>query len=207
MRHASPSRGASMRPPLQQQQPAHQLPTANDVMPGWQHKLQLDFDRYSRIGRQGMSATGRQSLSSSMRQKPLAYRQQSLGSSQGLQASHNLSPGSKSTQVGDGRSGGPDRSLQGARSMDRHRRLVRQKTADVVPCLDSLSYGPAAKQALPVREGTLGRRGQSSRASAPPWTAAGLSTHRLSPSRFAEREQEPLLAPGLGQSQRIGAVH
>ena len=205
--HASPHRAASNRPQLQrhlqqQQQQRllwHQPPAANDVMPSWQQKLQADFDRYKRVGQQSMSAT--------VRQKPLAYRQQSMEDSQGMQANYSFSPGSKRSAQDADRYGGSGGRSQAQQSMDRQRRLAHQRTVDVVPRLDSLGYGAPAKQPLPVREGTLGRRGQSSRASAPPWTAGGHSNRRLSPSRFAEREQEPLLASGFARSQRIGAMH
>ena len=196
--HASPPRTANTRA-QRQRLPQHQSPAASDVMPSWQQKLQADFDQYRRVGQQNMSAT--------VRQKPLAYRQQSLGDAQGVQANHDFLPGSKRTAQDNDRYNGPGGRSQAGHSVDRQRRLTHQRTADVVPRLDSVGYGTPAKQSLPVREDTLGRRGQSSRASAPPWTVGRHSTRRLSPSRFVEREQEPLLAPGFAQSQRIGAMH
>lgn len=166
-------------------------------MPNLQQKLQADFDRYARLGRQSMSST--------QRQKPTAYR--SLQGTpqpvqeQGMTSQHDTAYGTEQ------RSEVSSRRLQAAHSVDRQRRLMHQRTADVVPRLDSLGYGVSGKQVLSSRRSTLGRRGQSGRASAPPWTAGRQSSHRLSPSRFAEREQEPLLDPGLAGSQRIGAVH
>ena len=101
--------------------------------------------------------------------------------------------------------------LQAAQSIDggrRRRSPVQQGVENVVPRLDS-SYSPMVrvKQPMPsLKQGLTGRRSQSVRSSAPPWTA-GTSGRRLSPSRFAEREQEPLLESGLARSQRIGALH
>lgn len=213
VQHASPTRGTSMRPHrLQQQQQLSHSPVAKDVMPNLQQKLQADFDRYARLGRQNMSATGRQSMSSTQRQKPIAYRSlqgnpqpvQEQGGTSELATPYSTE---QHAQMENQHSGVSSRRLQAAHSMDRQRRLMHQRTADVVPRLDSLGYGVSGKQVLSSRRSILGRRGQSGRASAPPWTAGGQSSRRLSPSRFAEREQEPLLDPGLAGSQRIGAVH
>lgn len=181
-------------------------------MPSLQQKLQADFDQYARLGRQNTSATGRgQRISSALRQKPAAYRSLQANS-QPLQDEHGVAQEQyaqygteQPARMDEQRTGVSSRRLQAARSVGRQRRLMHQRTADVVPRLDSLGYGASGKQVLSSRRSTLGRRGQSGRASAPPWTAGGQS--RLSPSRFAEREQEPLLEPGLAQSQRIGAVH
>ena len=221
-RHGSPHRAASTRSQQLPQQPSrqlsqHQLPSAGTAaMNGWQRKLQEDFDRYKRIGQQGMSAsgrpimpmsgrrpmssTGRHDMSPPANQKPAALRQQSIAGD--AQANPR-----GTVQVHDRGIGILGRRLQASQSMDRRRRLVHQQTTDVVPRLDSLGYGSPSKQpAATVRgEGVSGRSGFI-RASAPPWSG-GLSARRLSPSRFAEREQEPLLAPGFGKSQRIGALH
>lgn len=201
-RNASPYRAASVK--FKQQQQLHESPVGTrEAMPSLQQKLQADLDRYRRAGQENLSTTGRQSMSSTQRHKPAAYR----------------SPQGRALAVqGQGRAGENDQPhgmhqqqqqhLQSAQSGDNRRgRLVHQRTADVVPRLDSLGYGAPGKQMLPSVSGTMGRRGQMGRASAPPWTAAGQSGRRLSPSRFAEREQEPLLAPGLAKSQRIGAMY
>ncbi len=169
--------------------------------------LQADFDRYKRLGQENMSSTGRQRMCTTVRQdmstgrrKPAALRQQSM-------AAEPQSDPRQVAQVNDRGIGVLGRRLQAAHSMDRQRRLVHQQTADVVPRLDSLGYGAPSKQPpTAYREGGVSRRTGSIRASAPPWSG-GPSTRRLSPSRFAEREQEPLLAPGLAKSQRIGAMH
>ena len=198
--NASPYRAASVK--VKQQQQVHESPVARNVMPSLEQKLQADLDRYRRAGQENLSTTGRQSMSSTQRHKPAAYR----------------SPQGRGQAVpGQGRAGENDQPhgmhhhqqhLQSAQSVDNRRgRLAHQRTADVVPRLDSLGYGAPVKQILPSASGSLGRRGQMGRASAPPWTAAGQSGRRLSPSRFAEREQEPLLAPGLAKSQRIGAMY
>ena len=211
---ASPYRAASVKFQQQQQQPQqqHQKYAARDVMPSLQQKLQADFERYRRIGQENLSSTGRPSLSSSQRQKAPVYRSLQ-GSSQEAQEQGTTEQSQKHlygmqhpAQVGH-RGSGSRGHLQSARSTDRQSRLVHQRTVDVVPRLDSLGYGAPVKQMLPSARSTLGRRGQIGRASAPPWTAGGQSGRRLSPSRFAEREQEPLLAPGLAKSQRIGALH
>ena len=210
-RHASPYRAASVK--FQQQQQQQQISAARDVMPSLQQKLQADFERYRRTGQEKLSSTGRPSLSSTQRQKPSVYRslQGSLGEGQEqgtTEQSGKYSYGMQHpAQVGDRGNGVSQRQLQSAQSVDRRSRLVHQRTVDVVPRLDSLGYGAPVKQMLPSARSTLGRRGQIGRASAPPWTAGGQSGRRISPSRFAEREQEPLLAPGLAESQRIGALH
>ena len=221
-RHGSPHRAASTRSQQLPQQPSRQLPqqplpsAGTAAMSGWQRKLQEDFDRYKRIGQQGMTATGRpimpmsgrqpmsgtgrQDMSSPANQKPAALRQQSIAGD--AQANPR-----GTSQLHDRGIGILGRRLQASQSMDRRRRLVHQQTTDVVPRLDSLGYGSPSKQpAATVRgEGVSGRSG-SIRASAPPWSGVP-SARRLSPSRFAEREQEPLLASGFGRSQRIGALH
>ena len=98
-------------------------------------------------------------------------------------------------------------SLQGADSINRRRRLAHQQTADVVPRLDSVGYGaPDRQPKAVVRVDGMSQRTHSISPSAPPWSG-GKTARRLSPSRFAEREQEPLLTPGLAKSQRIGALH
>ena len=205
-RHASPYRAASVKFQQQQQQSA-----ARDVMPSLQQKLQTDFERYRRIGQENLSSTGRRSLSSTQRQKPPVFRSLREGQEQGTtEQSGKHSHGMQHpAQVGDRGIRVSRRHLQSAQSMDRRSRLVHQRTVDVVPRLDSLGYGAPGKQMLPSARSTLGQRGQTGRASAPPWTAGGQSGRRLNSSRFAEHEQEPLLAPGLklGKSQRIGAVH
>ena len=208
-RHASPYRGTSMR---SQQQQLHQTANVRDGMPSLQQKLQADFDRYRRIGQQTMTATGRENISPTQRQKPLAYRSlqgnSQLPQQQGVARGHNKPHGTQyPVQVDDASNEVSGRRLQPAASMDRRRRLVHQRTADVVPRLDSMGYGAPVKQMLPSARGTQGRTGQPGRASAPPWTGGGQSGRRLSPARFAEREQEPLLPPGLAHTQRIGAMH
>ena len=194
-RQVSPYRAASVK--FQQQQTS----AARDVMPSLQQKLQADFERYRRVGQENLLSTGRHSLSSTQRQKPPVYRSLQ-GSSQGGQEQGSAGVNGKHPPSMQYPAQNDDRG-----SGDRRSRLVHQRTADVVPRLDSLGYGAPVKQMLPNARSTLGRRGQAGRASAPPWTAGGQSSRRLSPSRFAEREQEPLLAPGLAKSQRIGAVH
>ena len=196
----------------QQQQLSHS-PVAKGVMPNLQQKLQADFDRYTRLGRQNMAATQqRQSLSSTQGQKPTAYRSlqgnPQAVQEQGMANEHDPAYGTEQrAHIEDQRHGESSRRLQAAQIVDRQRRLMHQRTADVVPRLDSLGYGASGKQVLSSRRSTLGRRVHSGRASAPPWTPGGRSNRGLSPSRFAEREQEPLLEPGLAGSQRIGAVH
>lgn len=217
-RHGAPHRAASTRSQQLPQQPSRQLsqqplPSAGTAaVSGWQRKLQEDFDRYKRIGQQDMSVSGRQPMSRTGRQgmpppanqKPDALRQQSIAGNAQADPRGTVRG---TAQVHDRGIGILGRRLQASQSMDRRRRLVHQQTTDVVPRLDSLGYGSPSKQpAATVRgEGVSGRSG-SIRASAPPWSG-GPSARRLSPSRFAEREQEPLLAPGFGRSQRIGALH
>lgn len=150
--------------------------------------------------RQPMSSTGRQGVSPPANQNAAALRQQNTAGD----AQANLR---RSAQVHDRGIGVLGRRLQAAQSMDRRRRLVHQQTTDVVPRLDSLGHGSPSKQpTATVRREGVTRRSGSIRASAPPWSG-GPSARRLSPSRFAEREQEPLLASGFGRSQRIGALH
>lgn len=199
-RNASPYRATSVKFKQQQQQQQHESPVAKEVMPSLQQKLQADLDRYRRSGQENLSSTGRQSMPSTQRHKPAAYKspQGRALAAQGRAGENDQPHGMYQQQ----------QHLQSAQSMDNRRgRLAHQRTADVVPRLDSLGYGAPVKQMLPSASGTLGRRGQMGRASAPPWTAAGQSGRRMSPSRFAEREQEPLLAPGLAKSQRIGALY
>lgn len=222
VRQGSPHRSASIRPHQQQHQQPHQrqLPQKQAVSAGnlmvisWQQKVQEDLERYKRVGQENMSATGRQDMSATRRQnlaatqgkeatlpngqKPASLRQQST-------AGDAEAVGRQMAQVNDRGIGVLGRRLQAAQSMDRRRRLVHQQTADVVPRLDSIGYGAPAGQ-LTAALGGVSRRNGSIRASAPPWSG-GPSTRRLSPSRFAEREQEPLLASGFDKSQRIGAMH
>lgn len=224
VRHSSPHRSTSVRPhqqlhqQLQQQQlpqkPA--VPAGNLMVNSWQQKVQEDLERYKRVGQENMSATGRQDMSATRRQnlaatqgkevtfpsgqKPASFRQQST-------AGDAEADSRQMAQVNDRGIGVLGRRLQAAQSMDRRRRLVHQQTADVVPRLDSIGYGAPAGQPTAALGGLgVSRRNGSIRASAPPWTG-GPSTRRLSPSRFAEREQEPLLASGFNKSQRIGAMH
>ena len=228
VRQGSPHRSASVKPHQQPHQQLHHqlhqqhLPHKQAVSAGnlmvnsWQQKVQEDLERYKRVGQENMSATGRQDMSATRRQnlaatqgkemthpsgqKPASLRQQSI-------AGHAEADGRRMAQVNDRGIGVLGRRLQAVRSMDRRRTLVHQQTADVVPRLDSIGYGAPAGQPTAALGGLgVSRRNGSIRASAPPWTG-GPSTRRLSPSRFAEREQEPLLASGFNKSQRIGAMH
>ncbi len=182
----------------------------------WQQKVQEDLERYKRVGQENMSATGRQDMSATRRrnlaatqgkgvalasgQKPAPLRQQSTAGDAEVDSR-------RMAQVNDRGIGVLGRRLQAAQSMDRRTRLVHQQTADVVPRLDSIGYGAPAGQPTAALGGLgVSRRNGSIRASAPPWTG-GPGTRRLSPSRFAEREQEPLLASDFNKSQRIGAMH
>ena len=232
VRQGSPHRSTSVRPHQQLHQQPHQqlhqhphqqqlpqqpaVPAGNLMVNSWQQKVQEDLERYKRVGQENMSATGRQDMSATRRQnlaanqgkevtfpsgqKPASLRQQST-------AGDAEADGRQMAQVNDRGIGVLGRRLQAAQSMDRRRRLVHQQTADVVPRLDSIGYGAPAGQPTAALGGLgVSRRNGSIRASAPPWTG-GPSTRRLSPSRFAEREQEPLLASGFNKSQRIGAIH
>ena len=172
----------------------------------------------SATGRQELTVTGRQKVSPLKQPKPARLDDPSLHQRPGAQGGnawqqHNaphmprqvLRDDDRGTRVLGER-------LQAAQSIDGRRRRShpdgQQGLENVVPRLDS-GYSPMVrvKQPLPnLRQGLTGRRSQSVRSSTPPWTA-GTSGRRLSPSRFAEREQEPLLESGLARSQRIGALH